>query len=273
MAKPMNLLKKRRTTLQFITLTLIIVCISYFSTYAPVLLNHVVHSGWTLFVLFTLLALYNVRKKLPYPSLFKSSSWLQFHVYGGCIATLVFFIHTGVQFPSGVFDTFLYWNVIFLVLSGFIGLWLTRTLPKRLTDIGQEVIYERIPQFRLQCLEQADQIILQTVEQHSNEALEEYYLHTLRPYLSEEPNCVVQFFSSNRNSHLINTELNNLKRYLNDAEKVVADELKEIVCRRADLDDHFAYQHILKSWLFFHIPLTFSLFVLAAMHLVLVYAF
>lgn len=269
----MKFFVKRRTNFQGVTIALSALTLFFFATYSPVLITNSYHSGWTLFVLFTLLALYNVRKKLPYPPLFTSSSWLQFHIYGGTLGAIVFLIHVTFQMPTGLFDSLLFWNVVLLILTGFLGLWLSRALPKRMTDVGQEVIFERIPQFRLQCLQQADELILQIVEKHSNEALENFYLHSLRPYLCKEPNCIKQFFSTNRSSQTVITGLANLERYLNDEEKSVAKSLRAIVRQRADLDDHFAYQHILKGWLFFHIPLSFSLIVLLFVHLVLVYAF
>lgn len=273
MAKSLSVLSQRRARLQISLIIAGIVALIYFSTYNPLLLANNYDTGWILFGLFILLATYNARKKLPYPSLFKSSTWLQFHLYVGTFSALLFLIHTGFAFPTGGFDNLLYWNVFALILTGFIGLLLSRTLPKRLTDIGQEVIYERIPQFRLQCLEEADQLVLSITEQYSNRAIQDYYLATLRPYLSQGPRCIELFFSSNRKSQVIVQDITNLFRYLREEEIEVAKQLQDIVERRADLDKHYCYQHVLKIWLFIHIPLTFSVLVLLALHVVLVYAF
>lgn len=273
MAKSVSFLSQRRGRLQISLVIAGLLALIYFATYNPLLLANNYDSGWILFGLFVLLATYNARKKLPYPPLFKSSTWLQFHIYAGTFSALLFLIHTSFSFPTGGFDNVLYWTVFALILTGFIGLLLSRTLPKRLTDIGQEVIYERIPQFRLQCLEEADQLVLAVTEQYSNRAIQDYYIATLRPYLSQRPSCIEQFFSTNRKSQVIVRDINNLFRYLRDEEIVIAKQLQDIVERRADLDKHYCYQHILKAWLFIHIPLTFSVLVLLALHVVLVYAF
>ena len=60
-------------------------------------------SGWTLAGVLLFLTLYNARKKLTYPPLLKSSTWLQLHVYVGLISIALFLFHVGFRVPDGRF--------------------------------------------------------------------------------------------------------------------------------------------------------------------------
>ena len=56
-------------------------------------------------------------------------------------------------------------------------------------------------------------------------------------------------------------------------ERESLERLSDLVCQKDDLDYHHALQATLKGWLFVHIPLTYSLWILVVLHLVLAYAF
>ena len=47
------------------------------------------------------LALYNVRKKLPFLPLGSSTAWLQWHLYVGIGSVGVFALHAGLRWPTG----------------------------------------------------------------------------------------------------------------------------------------------------------------------------
>ena len=67
--------------------------------------------------------------------------------------------------------------------------------------------------------------------------------------------------------------MDNLSRYLNAEEREFHDRLRELVCKKDELDFHYALQLMLKVWLFVHVPLTYSLLIAAGVHMVLVHAF
>jgi hypothetical protein len=68
-------------------------------------------------------------------------------------------------------------------------------------------------------------------------------------------------------------EVDELRRYLNDAERATLQKLGDLVRRKDGLDYHHALQTTLKLWLFVHLPLTYSLMIFSVLHVVLVYAF
>ena len=68
-------------------------------------------------------------------------------------------------------------------------------------------------------------------------------------------------------------EMQDLRRYLCDAEQVGCERLVALVRRKDDLDFHDARQKTLKLCLFAHIGLTYALLLLAILHGVLAHAF
>ena len=74
-------------------------------------------------------------------------------------------------------------------------------------------------------------------------------------------------------SNRILNRIKELNRYLNDQEKLVLEQIAALVRQKDGLDYHYSLQLVLKTWLFVHIPLTYSLLLFTLVHIVLVFAF
>src|SRR5437868_538369 len=120
-------------------------------------------SGWILFALILALTFYNGRKKLPFLPLLSSEAWLQFHIYAGLLTAVLFAIHLGYRVPKGWLQGTLAWLYVLVMLSGFFGLFVSRTIPKRLTTRGGEVFFEEIPALRRQLQERAEALALKSI--------------------------------------------------------------------------------------------------------------
>jgi hypothetical protein len=68
-------------------------------------------------------------------------------------------------------------------------------------------------------------------------------------------------------------EMQNLRRYLCEPETAACERLFALVRRKDDLDFHAARQGLLKSWLFLHIALSYTLTVIGLTHGLLALAF
>ena len=68
-------------------------------------------------------------------------------------------------------------------------------------------------------------------------------------------------------------QLEDLRRYLNEPERLKLEQLSQLVRQKDGLDYHYALQTALKLWLFVHLPLTYSLMIFSLVHIVLVFAF
>ena len=229
-------------------------------------------SGWTLFGIMVLLALYNVRKKLPFIPLLASTSWLRFHVYLGWLSVVAFVLHVGVALPNGPLEVAL--AVIYLGLagSGALGLYLSRSLAARLTRRGENVIFERIPAFRTRLRRQAEAVALGAVENAGSMTMADFYAASLRSFFEAPRNYWRHIFRSNKGRQAINADIAAIERYLSPGEREALSEIRRLVTAKDDLDFQHALQATLKNWLLVHVPLTYCLAIITLVHVIAVYA-
>jgi hypothetical protein len=158
-------------------------------------------------------------------------------------------------------------------LSGIIGLYMSRTYPRRLTDLGNEVIFEHIPVVRRQLQDQIESLLLKCNSEAATSALAEFYKDRIRPFIVGQHDVVSHLIlgSSWRYRSLVRA-IADQNRYLNDNERQVLTEVESLVSRKHQVDTQYALQGALKMWLFFHIPATYALLIFAVFHSVLVHA-
>ncbi len=106
--------------------------------------------GYLLLAAIFCLALFNWRKKLSFLPLGSASAWLQAHIYVALGTVPIFLQHVGWRWPNGILETTLFGLYALTTFSGMVGLYWTRQLPRRLSKLRQEVIYEQIPIYRRQ---------------------------------------------------------------------------------------------------------------------------
>ena len=89
-------------------------------------------TGWTLLALMLVLAAFSARKRLSFLSFFSAAAWLQFHLYAGCFAALLFVIHIQFRWPIGWFEVGLTGFYAVVTVSGIVGIFLSRVFAKRM---------------------------------------------------------------------------------------------------------------------------------------------
>lgn len=230
-------------------------------------------TGWILLGSMIFLALFNVRKKLPMIPLGSAALWLNMHVYVGWFCLGLFVAHNGLDLPNGVLEITLATLFLAVALSGIFGLVISRVFAKRLTTFGEEVIFERIPEFRERLRQQAEDVALQSISASGSTTLADFYAVRLKQTFDGPRNFLGHVFGSQRASFALQNEISALGRYLNENDLGYQQELTDLVHRKADLDRHYALQAMLKCWLFVHIPLTYSLLIVTVVHVVIVYAY
>jgi len=230
-------------------------------------------TGWTLFLLMLALAGYNARKKLPFLPLVSSANWLQFHLYAGFFTFVLFLLHVRFRVPAGTLEVILAGLYCAVFGSGIVGLGLSRAIPARLTTRGEEVIFERVPMLRRRLGEELEGLIARAVASTASVTLPDFYARRLLAFFEGPRHFWWHLAQSNRPVHTLLNELLDSYRYLSAAEQKIADEIADLIRIKDDLDYHSAHQALLKYWLFVHIPLTYSLLLVALLHGVMVYAF
>lgn len=229
--------------------------------------------GWLLFFLILILSLYNARKKLPFLPLGSSEGWLQFHIYAGLLTVVFFALHLRFRMPTGWFEIILASLYTLVTLSGIVGLFISRTIPKLLTTRGGEVLYERIPSIRRSLQEQAEALVLKTIPEGHSTTLADFYLRHLKTFFGAHQNFWLHLFAVRSPLNFLVNKIEDLNRFLNEQERATADHLTKLVRQKDGLDYQRALQITLKVWLFVHIPLTYSLLIFSVVHIILVFAF
>lgn len=248
-------------------------CIWLQSTYADSVPGFTYLSGWALLLVMLLLTFYNGRKKIPFLPMFSSETWLQVHIYAGLLTGVLFLIHVSYRVPTGWFEGTLAWLYALVMLSGFFGLFISRTIPKRLTTRGGEVLFERIPAIRRSLQEQAEALALKSVPDVKSTVIADFYVRELKDFFDGAKNTTLHWIEVSSPLNRLMNKINDLNRYLNDKERETMAQIATLVRQKDGLDYHCSLQMLLKLWLFVHIPLTYSLLLFTFAHIVLVFAF
>ncbi len=263
---------QRRVGLIFLVLISGIIVWAY-THFAPTFPRLGYFSGWALFLLMLVLTLYNGRKKLPFLPLGTSEGWLQFHIYAGFLTVTLFLVHIRFRPPTGWFDIILAWLYVLVTGSGVAGLFVTRSIPKRLTTRGGEVLYERIPAIRRRLQEQAETLALRSTTEARSTTIADFYARHLQDFFDGPRNLALHLMEVRRPLNVLLNKISDLNRYLDTGERETLDKISQLVRQKDGVDYHYSLQLLLKGWLFIHIPLTYSLLIFSLMHIVLVYAF
>ena len=68
-------------------------------------------------------------------------------------------------------------------------------------------------------------------------------------------------------------ELKREERYFNHEERLFSENLQAMIRKKYEIELHYVYQSVLRYWLFVHVPVTYSMYILVLVHLVTAYAF
>lgn len=230
-------------------------------------------TGWLLLAAVAFCALYNVRKRLPAAPLGSSAAWLQAHIYVAIGSVGVLALHVPWRWPNGWLEGTLFWLYAATIVSGVIGLYWSRTLPRRLSKVSEEVVYERIPMLRGQLRDRAQAAVLAAVRTGGATTLGEFYRDRLHDFFERRRGWRYRLLPDMNLRKQLLAELTEATRYLSEAERETAEHLFALVRRRDELDYHEALQWRLRAWLFVHIALTVPLLAGAALHAWLAHAY
>ncbi len=264
---------KRRNRLLTILIVVAILSWMGYAAYSATLVDTRFFTGWTLLLLIVALMLLNTRKKLPFLPIGDTSLWLQFHIYAGTFTILLCLMHIGFRVPSGVMDNILALILAGVLLSGFVGLLLTRRLPPRLATRGNSVIFERIPASTREIAREVEGLVLESVVEADSKAIPDYYAKQLKTFFACPRNFFSHIFELDRPRKIVVSGINELHRFASPREKEILQRISEKVIEKNGLDYQYALQLVLKGWLFVHIPLSYSLILAAFLHTYLAYYF
>jgi len=256
-------------------------CLTGLATGTVVLFDHLYEislrdpaffDGWILFGGMVFLTVLNARKKIPVLPLLPASAWLQVHIHVGILCALVFLVHSKFRVPDGIFETILWAGFVALIASGIVGLILSRHLPPRISGSGERIIFERLPAFRAQLAECAQELAVESVSVSGSSTIADFYAAQLVPYFRKPRNVWSHLIGRDAPPRHLRNQVGELKRYQDPRGQELLAELDELIGVKCHLDHQYALQLALKIWLFVHIPLGYSVLLLSVGHVLLVYA-
>ena len=195
--------------------------------------------------------------------------WLQLHVYGSAVAALLVLLHMGLRWPVGQFGWWLFALSLWTTASGALGVYLQKTLPRRLArGLRVEVIYERVPELLQQLLTRAD-----AEAAGAAEGLERIYLAEWRPRLQAASPRWAYLADPQRECDRALTPLRDFAQYASGADQSRLERLEAIVREKFELDAHLSIQRGLRGWLILHVPPACVLMGLLGVHVIAVLLF
>ena len=270
--KQMNRFSRRR--LRNISLTIFVVAAlaAVVAWMDRSLLHSSFFTGYVLIGSLFLLAAFGMRKRLPMISGIGSAAfWMQMHIYVGFGSFAVFAMHIAFRVPDGMFESILALLYCVVFFSGLYGLWASRTIPRKLTSVGEEVIFERIPAFKRHLARRAQTMVMESCE--NTPVLANFYVHRLSRFFERRRGLAYLLMPTGRTRRQLIAEIEELDRFLAHDDRRISRELAMMVRKKDDLDYHTAMQGRLKMWLFVHIAMTWSLLIFSVVHGVLAHAF
>ena len=235
--------------------------------------HHAYISGWFLFALMLILTFFNLRKKVPFLRMGKTSSWLKLHIYLGIFSGILFFIHMGWSWPSGLFRQIFAWCFLTVFISGLVGWWMSRSFPKRLTVAGYETPFERMTDARNNLRKRAEELVLSDVEGKTPSLASVRYADLFGTFFTKPCNFRAHLMESRSPQAAHTSQFNEMERYIEKGDLKMFAELRDLVAQKHMLDYQYSLQLALRLWLFLHIPLSYSLLIFSVLHIILVHSF
>lgn len=207
--------------------------------------------------------------------------WRKFHIFLGYLLIAAFISHSDFSLPDTVFEWALWAGFVLVSLSGIFGAYLAWWLQSK-RGIDAHVGYDLIPTRRAELAQDVRAVVATTDLGAVAIALpaapydawiKDLYATHLRDFFKERRNFAAHLIGSEEPLKRLTDEIDNLSRFVDPQgqEKLAA--IKNLVVEKDRLDFARVYLGLTKGWLLVHVPATYGLIVLSALHVVVVYAF
>ena len=225
-----------------------------------------VYTGATLLACVLLLTAIGVRKRLPMLNLLTVRTWLQIHIYLGLFACLAYVVHVPMLVARGPLECALSFVFLFTAASGLYGLYQSRTVPRRLTNLNVQPRYDRIAWHRAHLAQAAEQTIAGLPHSAAADLLRDFYSRRLAPYFESRISLFYRIHPTGMRRRRLLGAISDLERYLDPQTIPTAQRLAGLARQCDDLNFHHALQFRLRAWLVFHATISMGLVVLAIVH-------
>jgi len=248
-------------------------------------------AGYGLMIFAGLLSL---RKKYTVWRIGRAQTWMRGHIWLGLLSYPLILFHAGFAF-GGSLTRVMMWMFTLVIVTGILGAALQHYMPRYMTErVPMETIYYQIDRVQAQLVEEADGLFASFAEaEHGTgvqvtgtisgatattlvrisdaaaSKLKTIYHNTIRAYLAT-PRAYSYELADRRASKLAFAQMRTLAP---ESLHALVDDLENICEEKRDLDRQSRLHRILHSWLLVHVPLSYALILLGAIHAVMALRF
>jgi hypothetical protein len=250
------------------------------------------------FMLFA--GLIGLRKKYPIVQVGRATTWMRGHLWLGLLSFPLILFHAAFSLGAGALTRTLMVLFIVVIVSGIFGAALQHFLPRLLTErVPLETVYEQIDSVRGQLLEEAEKLVadlrsalegdLSFAEEKQramaasagtignltfasglgasefiSQIVADFHDQQLRPFLLHAGSHHCALADKAQASGMFGQLRVQIPR--NFWPKLA--DLESLCDEKRGLDRQRRMHHVLHGWLFVHIPISYALLLLAAVHAV-----
>jgi hypothetical protein len=244
--------------------------------------------------------LLGLRKKFPIWRVGRAKSWMRGHLWLGLLSFPLILFHSAFSLGAGALTRILMVLFIIVVVSGLLGAILQHFLPSLMTERVQlETIYEQLDSVRLQLLGEAEKIVAEIssalegdlssigekqravaasagtrggltvasglgASDRTNDIVMEFFRAELRPFLLQTSGPSGLLADKDQASGMFGQLRVQTPRNLWPK----LEDLESLCDEKRGLDRQRRMHHFLHRWLLVHIPLSYALLALGAIHAV-----
>ena len=210
-----------------------------------------------------------------------ATRWKKVHIFLGYVLVAAFISHSDFTLPDTAFEWALWSAFVLVTVSGIFGTYLGWAL-KAKRGIDEGISYDRIPARRAELAQavhaaatRADltAAALALPVQPHDAWVTDLYATQLRDFFQGQRNTAAHLVGSQRHVGRLTGEIDSLSRYVSVQSQQKLAVIKELVIEKDRLDFARVYLGLSKGWLYVHVPVTYALIVLTAVHVLVAYAY
>ena len=249
------------------------------------------------FALMIFAGLLGARKKFPVWRVGRAQTWMRGHLWLGLVSLPIILFHAGFHM-RGTLTLVLMILFFTVIASGVFGAALQIYIPRKITiEVLMETIYEQIDHIRSQLRDEADQLATAAcgsldgksdvdtapggdtsasavevgveVREDARDLLREFYLCRMRAFVEDPARSHSPLGDPPQASGIFEELRLRLPRELHDTLK----DFESICDEERQLTRQARLHRVLHAWLLVHVPLSYALLALAAVHAVMALRF
>lgn len=238
-------------------------------------------NGWILAGGMSLQVYFHIGIKTGSFSPKSAGRWRKIHIFLGYVLIAAFLSHTDFSMPDSGFEWALWLGFMLVSLSGIFGTYLSWSL-KAKRRIDERLTYDRIPG---RYNELAREVLAVVTENSGGGAaialpglpheawIRDLYANQLKEFFQGPRNFNAHLIGSQRPVKKLTDEIDSLSIYVDQQNQDKLAAIRDLVVEKDRLDFARVYLGLTRGWLVVHVPVTYSLVVLAVVHVLVAYSF